>query len=274
MNTTVLAMISFGNATRQNHVQRCIRSARARGQWKGRIVVVTDAPQRYDNLVQNDALVHVLVPRAQDWQDLPPFHDIKIKYKRFKTRLIDYVLADARLNNVKIILYMDVDIVVGKPILPWLQTKWQKSRQERQRSPADMSITYMFATGNGGKAAHSGVILLHTALSNGCMTTWRRKLDARRLTVHRDQQMLRFMRNAGAQKTKCRITLWPKKELIFPLQKDFEQRRFAQFVHITNTFHAGQTNALLQQAFLEDALNLTRQERQNVNSLAIVPEQF
>ena len=273
-NTTVLAMIAFGNATRQNHVQRCVRSARARGQWTGRILIVTDSPQSYASLVEHDPLIHLITPHREDWEDLPFFQEIKAKFKRFKTRLIDYTLADARLQDVGLILYMDVDIVVCKPIAPWLKKKWDEGREQRMITPADMSITYMFETGNGGKAAHSGVILMHTALSNGCLKTWREKMDQSRLTIRRDQNILRMMRKVGGQTTKCRIELWPRRELIFPMPKDFFNRRFKQFVHITNTFHAGQTDVLLQKKFLEDALNLTAEERQDPNSLAIVPERF
>ena len=274
VETTVLAMISFGNATKQNHVQRCLRSARARGEWTGRVVILTDSPQNSATLVAQDPLVHLLTPRREDWEDLPHFNTMKIKFKRFKTLLIDYMLADKRLQDVTHILYMDVDIVVCKPIVPWIRKKWDMGRPARQSAPKNMSFAYMFDTGNGGMAAHSGVILLHTRLSNGCMKTWRERLDAGRLSVTRDQFVIRLMRKAGPTKTGCKIPTWPRKELIFPLPKDFEQQRFEQFVHITNTFHAGQTDAQTQKGFLEEALNLTAEERLNPDSLAIVPEGF
>lgn len=273
-DTTVIAMISFGNATKQNHVQRCVRSVRARGEWKGRIVIVTDSPQNYAALVAQDPLVHLITPRREDWQDLPKYTVVKLKFKRFKTLLIDYMMADPSLQDVGMILYTDVDIVVCKPIVPWIKRRWEEGRQVRLQSPPELSFAYMYDTGNGGKAAHSGVILLHSKLSNGCLKTWRERMDAGRLKLKRDQFVLRHMRKDGPKVTGCRIPVWPRKELIFPLQKDFEKRRFEQFVHITNTFHAGQTDALIQKAFLEDALDLTETERNDPNSLAIVPEGF
>lgn len=273
-NTTVLAMISFGNATKQNHVQRAIRSARARGEWNGRVVVITDASHNYHDLVNEDPLVHLITPRQQDWENTPSYRSEKLKFKRFKTFLIDYITADPKLRDVAHILYLDVDIIVGKPIVSWMKDRWSRGRKRRLRASKDTSSIYMFGTGNGGRTAHSGVILLHTKLSNGCLKKWREKMDRRGMTVSRDQFMLRMMKREGAAKTGCAITTWTKTELVFPLQKDFIERRFAQFVHITNTYHAGQTDARIQKEYLEEALNLTDHERRDPNSLANIPDGF
>eukprot|EP00977_Amphora_coffeiformis_P015463 scaffold4511_cov171-Amphora_coffeaeformis.AAC.29 len=276
-DTTVIAMISFGNATRQNHVQRCLRSIRARGQWKGRVVVLTDAPQNYQDLVLQDPLLQILTPREQDWQEMPVLPSEKLKYKRFKTFLIDYMAEDPRLHNVGHILYLDVDVIVGKPISPWIKETWKRTWSKSSYEPREMSFMYMFGDMNGGKTAHSGVILLHSKLSNGCLHTWRKKLDKVGMTKKsRDQYMLRMMRREGPEKTGCAITTWTKtdKDLLFPMPNDFEQRTVAQFVHITNTYHAGQTDAQTQRAYLEEVLNLTDKERQDPNSLAIVPDGF
>ena len=274
-DTTVIAMISFGNATMQNHVQRCLRSVRARGQWNGRVVIITDSPQNYRDLVSKDPLVYLITPPRKDWEEMPSFPSEKLKFKRFKTFLIDYMTADSRLQDAGHILYLDVDVIVGKPVVPWMKNMWTIGYQRRSaRKRKDMSFLYMFGTGNGGKTAHSGVMLLHTKLSNGCLMTWRKYLDRLGLTNSRDQYALRMMRKKSSAQTGCAVMTWNKKELIFPLPKDFVKRNFAQFVHITNTYHAGQTDAHTQKEYLEEILNLTDEERQDPSSLAIIPSGF
>lgn len=60
------------------------------------------------------------------------------------------MMADFRLQDVDIILYyMDIDIVVGKPLAE--MGKGQKTRQEASK---DISFAYMFDTGHGGYATH------------------------------------------------------------------------------------------------------------------------
>ncbi|KAL3909513.1 MAG: hypothetical protein SGILL_008060 [Bacillariaceae sp.] len=287
-------MISLGNATQQNHVQRCIRSIRTRGEWKGRIVIITDQPQAYAELRADDPLTTCIRPHREDWEDLPPYKDIKLKYKRFKTLLIDYISGFGRYNDndsaaaavatmdttfanpfkdVTKILYLDVDIVVCKPLLPWIQWRWKEGFQKRQDLASGLSVVYMFKEGpNTGKVAHGGLILQDIKLSKGCMEEWRRRMDERR--SGRDQALIREMMRNGSKKTGCKIHAWERKELIFPFPEDFKRMRMKQFVHITNTHHAALTDASMQKKFLEEALNLTPDERQDPNSLAIVPAGF
>lgn len=131
----------------------------------------------------------------------------------------------------------------------------------------------MFKEGpKAGKVAHAGLILLHVDRSQGCMVKWRRRMDKQ--WMGRDQSLIREMMKDGSKRTKCKILTWKRKELISPHTEDFEAKRFEQFVHITNTFHSKQTDAAIQKAFLEEALNLTDSELQDPNSLANVPIGF
>lgn len=176
----VLAMIAFGNATRGTHVQRVIRSARTRGEWKGQIAIITDSKDAYTNIAKKDPLVSILHPRHEDWEDLPDFNHTKMKIKRFKTKLIDYILEDSsRLKDMEFILYLDIDIVLCQPLVPWLREKWNSGAKDRQAAvDGAMSTMYMFSEGeNKGLAGHSGLILLHRELSKGCLLKWRELFD-------------------------------------------------------------------------------------------------
>ena len=177
--TLTLAMIAFGNATKGNHVHRVIRSARTRGEWNGKIVIITDSKDAFTGLTENDPRVFVLHPRQRDWEGLPNFQHDKMKIKRFKTLLLDYILEDPRLEETEFVLYLDIDIVLCQPLVPWLRQKWEKGTRSRQAAFADgMSSMYMFSEGkNKGLAGHSGVILLHRDLSRGCLLKWRQLFD-------------------------------------------------------------------------------------------------
>lgn len=278
----VVALIAFGNATRGIHVQRVIRSARARGEYKGRFVILTDSTDEayINDLVRDDPLIHVLPPRRQDWEDMAAFKHEKMKIKRFKTLLIEYIDAEPVLDHVQHILYLDVDIIVCQPLLPWLEAKWKQGAHARQHAlDENASIMSMFHEGvpkKGTHAAHSGLILLHRTLSHGCVQKWRDYMERYRDKAPRDQWLVRKMRKQQNAGIPCKIPLWwpNAQDFVFPVSRDMEERRFATFVHITNTFRAKRINATLQQAFLEDALKLSPEERRDPKSLAFVPESF
>jgi hypothetical protein len=272
----VIAMVSFGNATTSTHVQRLVRSIRARGEWRQWVVIVTDNPSAYDSLVSQDPMIHIIEPRPQDYDPrLLPYDETKLKYKRFKTLLIEYVQNDPifTIDDVSHILYMDVDIVVCKPLFPWIQDKWIEGANKRKEADPEWSIVYMFEEGgNSGRVAHGGLILQHVTLSEGCMVEWRKRMDETR--TGRDQALLRAIIKEGEIETKCRIHRWKRKELIFPYTDYFESMKMEQFVHITNTHHSIRTDKMIQQLFLEKALNLTDEEKHDPHSLAIVPDNF
>lgn len=96
-----------------------------------------------------------------------------------------------------------------------------------------------------------------------------------RMSAPRDQWLVRKIRRAP-ERSKCRIKAWwpHPSDFLFPEPKHLRMRSFPQFMHITNTFRAQWIDSNLQQAFLEDALRLTDEEKMNPNSLALVPENF
>ena len=272
----VLAMIALGNATRGTHVQRVIRSARARGEWKGRIAVITDDAQAYSDVVKEDPSVYLILPRREDWQDMPEFDHEKMKMKRFKTLLMEYILDDTRMRDAEHVLYLDIDIILTKPVVPWLQNKWNEGRTARITQQLDLSTMYMFSEGPGkGMAAHSGLILLHKHLSQGCLQKWRELMEVYRHKAPRDQWLVRKMRK-NPVKMQCKIRTWPlhPQDILFPEPKDLEKRAYPQFVHMTNTYRAKWIDANLQKTYYEDALLLTEEEKNDPNSLAIVPQNF
>ena len=42
-------------------------------------------------------------------------------YKRFKTYFLEYLNRDQRLNDLELLYYLDIDVVVGQPLHPWFR---------------------------------------------------------------------------------------------------------------------------------------------------------
>ena len=106
-------LISMGRqAAESKIVERFLMSTRRRGSWKGHVVLLTDAPHdRYRHLQHQDDHFIVMHPRPEhfNWntkKDMP--------YKRFKTYVLDYIDSEPRLDSVRLVYYLDVDIIVGK----------------------------------------------------------------------------------------------------------------------------------------------------------------
>ena len=272
----VLTMIALGNATQGTHVHRLIRSARTRGKWTGRIAILTDNTERFRDVTTKDPLVFWLRPRREDWENAPSFNNTKMNMKRFKTFLLDYISKDPRMQDVEFVLYTDIDIVIAKPLVPWLRQKWDKGRENRKQYFPSLSSLYMFSEGKRkGKVAHSGIILLHKDMSQFCLRQWRTLMDEYRDTVARDQSLVRMILRSPT-KMNCKIRTWTlnREDLLFPQPKDLEERYFSQFVHVTNTYRAKWIDPKLQKAYFEDVLQVTEEERRDPRSLATIPDNF
>lgn len=110
--TRLIFLISMGKEAKDSKlVERFVWSARHRGEWQGYILLLTDAPiERYQGF-SNRFLV--MNPDPKDFDDR--FLD-DMPYKRFKTMIIDYINKDARLNDARLIYYLDADNIVGNSL--------------------------------------------------------------------------------------------------------------------------------------------------------------
>jgi hypothetical protein len=185
-------------------VERFVWSARHRGEWLGWIVLLTDAPlSRYED--PNDDHFIVMNPLAQHFntsfrEDMP--------YKRFKTHLLDYVDMDSRLNDVRLIYYLDVDIIVGNS-LPMLFHELEGTYHipkpdgvsPHPKAPtlhgpawyASIPKIWFFQNKYAHMTVQGGQFVLDRATSQPCLTFWRELIDSN-VTEVKDQPALHKMR--------------------------------------------------------------------------------
>jgi hypothetical protein len=133
----------MGNTGETYITERCVRSIRVRGNFQGYITVLTDSQNmaHYKESLAWDPRVIVMEGRHEDMDPTDhngnpsKYKESKMRFKRFKTLLSEYLNYDSRLAStlIKHVLYVDIDNVVGKDLTPFLQqyfskiTPWRKN---------------------------------------------------------------------------------------------------------------------------------------------------
>jgi hypothetical protein len=146
---TVIALIAMGDAATKTYLaERCISSIRARGEWDGHILLLTDSNQaveKYnrtlilgrddDKIILRQATPKDLEPHDDDGNPLV-YKTQAMIFKRFKTKLVEYIQMDniigqnledkgtQHLNtnkiqvveNIEYFFYLDIDNVVTQPL--------------------------------------------------------------------------------------------------------------------------------------------------------------
>lgn len=263
--TRAVALLSMGPAAADSTlVERCLISIRTRGQYDGPVLLVTDAPlSRYDYLTKEDLQLIVLHPLPKDWnwelrRDLP--------YKRFKTYLLEYLHRDDRLAHVEVVYYLDIDVVVGRPLGPWFDHVEQTYMNNNQSQMAlfDGNISPL----------QGGQFVLRRGHSQACLQRWRSHMDAHTVE-HKDQFSLTIMWNEQQRSTtNCTLIKMPQSpHLEFLSTRGMSQQHdeYATLLHIKNTQHANAIPDHVQHAFFEKLLreippdvllyNITRRRR-------------
>jgi len=157
-----------------------IRSVRNRGGFNGPVYVFTDRPENFGSM---EKVFPISVPE--------PAGSMGAKqYKTFMNACIPY----------DYILYIDVDIVVGKPLGPWIK--------KAKEAALSHSLVLFWDTASVGHFYHSGVILVKRDVSPDFMRRWRRKIWFGR--VNRDQKAL--IRSVRRDKD---VYVMPPEDMIF-----------------------------------------------------------
>mmetsp|Transcript_23434 Transcript_23434/g.43521 ORF Transcript_23434/g.43521 Transcript_23434/m.43521 type:complete len:345 (+) Transcript_23434:2-1036(+) len=224
-----LFAISMGSkAADSNIVERFVWSAVNIGQYDGWIVVLTDAPSgRYDVLSNWTDKAIVMRPEEEDIKT--HYETANMKYKRFKTLVLDYVQRDSRLDNVELVYYLDVDIVFGYSI-------WSlfKGLEESYRIGAEYSNSsqvgkskalgkmWMFQGNSNKWKIQGGQMILDRRQSQPCLDKWRELFDRNSTqSIEKDQWLLMEMLEAQNNATKTRDYSSLACEFVIMAQKPF-----------------------------------------------------
>jgi len=282
-----IAVISMGAiATSTNLVDRCLYSIRRRGKFQGYFVILTDHPERYMALTELDDKVVTLQTKEEDLKVMEGKLSIVMRFKRFKTLLMDYFDSDSRLDSVRTIVYMDYDIVVGQMLdMFWsdmdrLINEQTKAMTEGESSnKSGISYLYFFEEIWNSKRRepfHAGVMVLDRQASRRCLGVWREQIDSGK--VSRDQQGLKLLNELMQNGTEhnCRLLhIHPREHLAFPTTESMLKREYATFIHITNTKRAMMINKDVQKEFLSDLLHLENGDDINgkdLTAVSVVPK--
>ena len=207
-NDRAIYLISMGEKAEDIAlIQRCLISIRRKGRWRGYVVVLTNVKyqQMYQDklgtidsyLYGDDSHVVILHPTMEHLQDvLANAKRDSMKIKRFKTRALDVLDQDSRLANVKMLIYLDIDIVVGRDINSFINYARNRYNYGVTYAPQqyndvgnssssnavtkvdvgeDESRIYLFEDMN--MPLHGGITLVERGSSEYCLEKWRSEQD-------------------------------------------------------------------------------------------------
>eukprot|EP00536_Pseudo-nitzschia_multiseries_P008259 jgi/Psemu1/20061/gm1.20061_g len=243
--TRAVFLISMGEqAKRSRMVERFVWSARNRGRWDGWIVLLTDAPIDRYNRIGNDignrigsamsspsrsrsrspsrSRFIVMNPEPRHFntsfrEDMP--------YKRFKTRVIEYVDKDPRLNAVRLIYYLDVDNIVGNSLpkmFEELESKYNipgngngNRNGNNKRWLREVPRMWFFANKYKHLSVQGGQFVVDRYGSQPCLDAWREKIDAN-VSEPKDQPALHKIRGNGRNQRCQIVAMMPRNHVFFP----------------------------------------------------------
>jgi hypothetical protein len=272
---TAIVMISMGSATKSRNVQRCILSIRRRGLFEGPIIVITDLTgEKHGNyqrqILEWDKNTDVLEAKPEHLQaSNQPKRLNHMGFKRFKTVVWDYV-EDASIHRV---LYVDIDVVVGKPLKDFFDYYEESVAQNFQDAPTSASFVSHFVSQErkrqepGKYVAHGGLMVLDRQHSPICLSAWQRVFD-KKPKIKWDQVLLAKAIEKQAKMAKedasvgtCSIhELDMDLHVLFPEETDLQTTNLKTFIHITR-LRAGRIDKHVQEDYLTSVLKLDEKER-------------
>jgi len=259
-----IALISFGEAASESTLlERCILSIRRRGKFNGQVIVITDAPEdRYDS--EFDRNVTVLQAKEDDIR-YGYYVDDGMKYKRFKTLVIDYMNTVPELDNIDWLYYLDIDMMIGAPFIDFV-----KELHDRYNIDNDSDATpslHMFQDPHGSKfKVNSGFIIINRHTSNRCLEAWRDEIDEHP-DFKFDQLTLNEIKR-DEEKHNCKLVgMHRDKYVTFPagdgaLEKMIRDKDYSPLIHIFNSCFAKRMDPKLMYRFVCYVLELSKEERQ------------
>mmetsp|Transcript_17132 Transcript_17132/g.35692 ORF Transcript_17132/g.35692 Transcript_17132/m.35692 type:complete len:317 (+) Transcript_17132:167-1117(+) len=234
----VIFLIAFGEAaTSATYVERSIMSLRRRGEFRGYVLILTDAPdERYDGLFDKNVII--MHPKEEHMKT--DFLYPSMTVKRFKTYVIDYVDVVPELDQVEWIYYLDIDILFGAPFMDLVQ----KLGEENNIGGNDDMVSkfYFFKHLAYQYVAQGGFMIAHRETAKKCLELWRREMDSH-LEEEHDQVSLNLISRSikEGKERSCRLTLMDQRDHIsYPrrdgsLNKMMRDRSYTSLIHIRNT---------------------------------------
>lgn len=292
-DNTIVTIISMGKLVDRFSLEKCIRSVRVRGQFKGYILVYTDEKgyTAYRQSMRWDPKTKIV----KGWQeDMQPMENVTIVgndgtsqiqqrpiqyaqhtmiFRRFKTHHRKYVAADPDLaRNTRFILYVDVDNIIANSLdilfhdyttmiqieySDWVNNLTQTTNNKISH---DFSFISMFRDKHLKSKMHGGIMLFDLMHEEGCTSAWRKEMDE--LWHVSDQtMMLNVIANYSAYH--CKVFALPQQHFNFANKRTMEHRNpnnLPTLVHITDFRIKRMNNDTLLQEFFRFVLDVKEGE--------------
>lgn len=291
-------LISMGEKAEDiSLLQRCLISIRRKGNWRGYVIVLTNVKYqsmyreklgRIDSyLYGDDSHIIALHPTMDHLIDIA--NNAKrdsMKIKRFKTRALDVLDQDSRLAKVRMLIYLDIDIVVGRDMdafLDYARTHYKYGLGGATSGDNDMEVEAAVETEEESRIylfednhmpLHGGITLVERGSSEYCLEKWRAEQDKNPKQAYDQVALLHIWNQNQKGDTKCRVVQMERtgKHLVFPSEGAMKKmmakdRSYPTFVHVTNNQRAGKIKEDVQNEFFTKLLELTEEERKGISSL-------
>lgn len=250
-----IAMIAVGDLLASTTiVMRSVQSIRRRGLFCGPILILSDHADssHFEALTRTDPLVHPIAVESRKGE---------MPKKRYKTELLDILDADERYDGITYLLYVDVDILFGEPLAPFVGYVHGMTTLMSQPSRADQVQSYMFmfeeqgfglerarALEEGNTLFHGGVMVVHRQRSRDCLAVWQMLFDDRERFPKRDQAALYYMLYDSEElKQRCTVVQMDHRPfLLMPTSNIMQAGDSSVFVHVTNGRRSKQIDDVLQ----------------------------
>lgn len=145
-----IVYIALGAMGDDNMVDYSIGSVRKLGKWRGDIYVITDSPQCFNDAVEKYEVKLVQVPKVNSI----------IEIKSLKTKLLTLLPT-----TVSQILYIDVDILVTRSLIPFFNDLNNMLIAHEQQNSPRVKPLRLVGSGNHSKSMSSSGNNTHTAAS-------------------------------------------------------------------------------------------------------------
>jgi hypothetical protein len=277
-------LLSMGQEAAQSTiVERCLLSIRRVGYYLGPVILLTDVPEnRYRSLTYSDPNFIVLHPPESDWQwnlrdDMP--------YKRFKTFTLEYLKLDDRLDHVELVYYLDIDVVVGRPLAPWfdhvestyLHVKRDGETNGRSGELYQTKGRMIFFKGNSKRRPlQGGQFLVQRETSQPCLDRWRYYIDQHPEDPKDQSALTLILQEQNNATTPCSLSIMPQTPYLRFLdangmQEMISTKAYPTLMHIKNTEHADWIPNRIQKRFFQQVLDLSEEEAALVGKTQIHP---
>mmetsp|Transcript_9808 Transcript_9808/g.19311 ORF Transcript_9808/g.19311 Transcript_9808/m.19311 type:complete len:428 (-) Transcript_9808:126-1409(-) len=285
-----IALISFGeSAANSTLVERAVLSIRRRGAFNGPVMVLTDAPEeRYEGVFDK----HVTVVNSKDGDlKFGYFENEGMKYKRFKTLILDYLDMVPELDSVKFVYYMDIDMLMGAPfydLIDGLNTDYGIETSETDKETSVSKLFFFRDPNSQTFYVNSGFMILHRHNSRRCLELWRKEMDSHP-RYRFDQQSLNLVveldkddeegvnpsdidahvdADAGAGSECHVVPMQSASYLVYTSNQDSminlgSKTNLPHLIHIYNSCKAQKFSEEATEKFVSLVLNLTEEEQES-----------